>query len=61
MTQQTITPDGLVDHRDPMRVAFAAALTLHLVGIGTLAFHAWMASRSEAFGDKNPGGGAVST
>jgi TonB family protein len=60
MTQQTITPDGLVDHRDPMRVAFAAALTLHLVGIGTLAFHAWMASRSEAFGDKNPGGGAVS-
>ena len=59
MTQQTITPDGLVDHRDPMRAAFAAALTLHVAGIGALAFHAWMGN-SEAFGDKNPGGGAVS-
>jgi TonB family protein len=48
---------GTFDHRDPMRGAFAAALTLHAALIGALVLRAL--DRSKPFGDNNPGGGAV--
>lgn len=54
---QTMTADGMLDHRDSMRGAFAAALTLHAALIGALVLHAL--DRTQPFGDKNASGGAV--
>ncbi len=52
-----MTADGMLDRRDSMRGAFAAALTLHAALLGALVLHAL--DRSQPFGDQNPGGGAV--
>lgn len=49
----------MLDHRDSMRIPFAAALALHLGLIGTLLLNAWLRSHSEPFGSKDAGGGAV--
>jgi TonB family protein len=54
---QTMTADGMLNRRDSMRGAFAAALMLHASLIGALVLHAL--DRSQPFGDKNAGGAAV--
>jgi len=48
-----------LDHRDSMRIPFAAALVVHLSLIGGLAVNAWLRSHADSFGAKDAGGGAV--
>jgi TonB family protein len=49
----------ILDVHEPLRGAFAGAITLHASVIGALLLYGWLSRSGPAFGDPNPSGGAV--
>jgi TonB family protein len=49
----------ILDQREPMSRAFAAAVTLHVTLVGALVVYSWVSTHRDTFGAPNAGGGAI--
>jgi TonB family protein len=49
----------ILDQREPMSRAFAAAVTLHVTLVGALVIYSWVSTHRDTFGAPNAGGGAI--